>query len=234
MKNFQGIIFDFNGVLVWDSHLHVHAWLGLSKELRGSPFSSDELEQHMHGKANKYVFEYLLKRTLDSKELALLCDYKESRYRHLCLQSPEDFRLSPGAFELLSFLVEKDIPHTIATFAPKDNLDFFIEHLKLEMWFDLEKIVYDDGSYADKTLMYQHAASHLQLQPEQCIAIEDSHFGISGALQANIGKVIGLGPKETHDNLVSLGVHDVITELTQFERGHFFGTNRNSLDISSN
>jgi len=214
---YRGIIFDFNGVLLWDSHLHVQAWLDLSEKLRGSPFSSDELEEHMHGQSNKYIFEYLLQRPVKSEELSALCDLKERRYRELCMQSPQDFLLSPGAVELLDFLVKKQIPHTIATFSPKENLDFFIEHLRLSTWFDLEKIVYDDGTYPDKSSMYRHAAEQLHLKPQHCIVIEDSPFGIRGAVRANMGKVIGLGPQDCHPTLYTLGVHAAITALTQFD-----------------
>jgi beta-phosphoglucomutase-like phosphatase (HAD superfamily) len=221
---YQGIIFDFNGVLLWDSHLHEKAWLELSKDLRGVPFSPEELASHMHGKPNKYIFEYLLKCNLTEEELQILCFQKESRYRNLCLKNASDFQLSPGAIELLDFIVQKNIPHTIATFAPKDNLDFFIKHLRLDLWFDIGKIVYDNGSFSCKSEMYLLAARNLNLQPEQCIAIEDSVFGITAAVRANIGKVIGLGPKEMHDALLRLkGISHVITALDQIEKANLPG-----------
>ena len=40
---YKGIIFDFNGVLLWDSHLHEKAWGDFSKILRGHPLSSEEI-----------------------------------------------------------------------------------------------------------------------------------------------------------------------------------------------
>jgi len=216
---YHGIIFDFNGVLLWDSHLHEQAWVEFSKELRGTAFSEEELMHHMHGKPNKYIFEYLLKRTLDTQERQRLSQLKETRYRALCLQNVDDFQLSPGAFELLTFLMENNIPRTIATFAPKDNLDFYIAHLHLETWFDLKKIVYDDGSFSDKASMYCQAAKNIALSPENCIAIEDSLFGLTAAVRAHVGKVIALGPKKTHPALLSLpGITSAITAL-EFIKG---------------
>lgn len=219
---YQGIVFDFNGVLLWDSHLHEQAWLLISRELRGFPFTQEELDNHMHGKPNRYIFEYLLQHEVPKEKLQKLCQRKEALYRDLCLQNLQDFQLSPGAVDLLNYLVENQIPHTIATFAPKDNLDFYLAHLKLSNWFEIEKVVYDDGTFPGKAEMYKKAATHLQLAPEQCIAIEDSIFGIKGAVQANMGKVIGLGPKEAHPVLLRLqGVSQVITDFTQFERTFF-------------
>jgi beta-phosphoglucomutase-like phosphatase (HAD superfamily) len=215
---YQGVIFDFNGVLLWDSHLHEQAWIEVSKELRGYPFSDEELLHHMHGKPNKQIFEYLLTRTLDAQEQQKLSQLKESCYRALCLENADDFQLSPGALELLSFLMQNNIARTIATFAPKDNLDFYITHLHLENWFDLKKIVYDNGSFCDKATMYLEAAKNITLPPESCIAIEDSLFGLTAAVRANVGKVIALGPKESHPALLNVpGITSAISSLSEFE-----------------
>lgn len=218
MMKYQGIIFDFNGVLLWDSHLHEQAWVELSKELRGYPFSDEELAHYMHGKPNKFIFEYLLKRCLAKEELEALSELKESRYRTLCLHNTYAFQLSPGAPELLNLLMKSATPRTIATFAPKHNLDFYIAHLHLETWFDLKKIVYDDGSFSDKAAMYIQAAKNIDLPPEQCIAIEDSLFGLTAAVRANVGKVIALGPKERHPHLLSLpGITSAISTLSELK-----------------
>lgn len=219
-KRYQGIIFDFNGVLLWDSHLHEEAWKDFSAKLRGVPFSSEELFVRVHGKPNKGILEYLLNRPITSQELHTLSSEKETLYQNLCLQNREDFRLSPGAVDLLDFLIQNDILHTIATASDKGNLDFFIKHLQLEKWFDLSKIVHNDGSFTDKSGIYLQAAANLQLKPEQCIVVEDSKFGIIAAHEVNIGKIIGLGPKDSHEFLQSLqGVSQVISSLDQLEKG---------------
>ena len=41
----KGIIFDFNGTLYWDSHLHYEAWREYSKILRGYEFSDEEMRE---------------------------------------------------------------------------------------------------------------------------------------------------------------------------------------------
>ena len=42
---YTGVIFDFNGVLFFDSDLHETAWHYMSKKYRGKPFSENELEK---------------------------------------------------------------------------------------------------------------------------------------------------------------------------------------------
>ena len=220
---YHGIIFDFNGVLLWDTHLHEQAWIEFSQGLRGDPFTSEELHTHGHGKTNKVILEYLMGRAISPEELRALSLQKESIYQNLCLEDPNTFQLSPGAIELLDFLVKNEIPHTIATASDTNNLDFFIQHLRLETWFDLSKIVHDDGTYSGKREMYLKAAENLQLQPQQCIVIEDSKSGILAANLANIGKIVGLGPIHTHQQLHGIeGVSEAIASLAQIEKSEIF------------
>lgn len=224
MKNdCHGMIFDFNGVLLWDSHLHEKAWNDLSVLLRGFPFSPEEVFIHIHGRTNKYVLEYLLDRPISLEELSTLSSQKESLYQELCLQNRDDFQLSPGAMELLDFLMINTIPYTIATASNENNLQFFIEHLKLDNWFDVAKIVYDDGTFTGKLGMYIKAAENLQLRTEQCVVVEDAKAGIIAAHNAGIGKIIALGPADKHEVLRSLeGVGLVITSLEQIPKETLF------------
>lgn len=215
----KGIIFDFNGVLLWDTHLHERAWGEISEMLRGAPLSSEEIFVHVHGRPNKYILEYLLNRSITLQELSELSSRKESLYQNLCLKNLPEFQLSPGAIELLEFILENQIPHTIATASDGNNLRFFVKHLNLQKWFDLSTIVYDNGSFTGKREMYSRAAENLQLLPEECLVIEDAQSGIVAAHQANIGKIVALGPQEKHDLLKRLeGVGEVIISLAQFPR----------------
>jgi HAD superfamily hydrolase (TIGR01509 family) len=216
---YQGIIFDFNGVLFWDSHLQEKAWKEFSAQLRGTPFSAEELFENVHGKTNKSTLEYILQRRVTQQELESLAHEKESLYQSLCLQNPAEFQLSPGALDLLNYLTSNNIPRTIATASNGNNLQFFIDHLQLDRWFECTKIVYDDGSYPGKLEMYLKAAQNLNLLPKECIVIEDSKTGIIAAHKAKIGKIIGLGPKEKHNLLLNIeAVSLAISSLNQFPK----------------
>jgi beta-phosphoglucomutase-like phosphatase (HAD superfamily) len=110
---YAGLIFDFNGVLWRDGHLQGQAWRQFSAELRGWPLSEEEMVVHVHGRNNGHTLAYLTARTLEAGELAHLIERKETIYRRLCLDQGSNFRLSPGAAELLGFLAAHHIPHGI-------------------------------------------------------------------------------------------------------------------------
>jgi beta-phosphoglucomutase-like phosphatase (HAD superfamily) len=223
---FKGIIFDFNGVLWWDTHLQEQAWKEYSEQLRGTPFTDEEMSVHVHGRNNKYTLELLTGKELQSNELAKLIQGKESTYKKLCLQQGGNFILSPGAVDLLNFLVNNNIPHTIATASGEDNIRFFFDHLNLDKWFDFNKIVFDDGTLPGKPdpAIYIKAAEKINIKPCDCIVVEDAKSGISAAHNAGIGKIIALGPTEKHDLLLSLpGVSEIISDFTQFRKEEYFG-----------
>ncbi|WP_427500634.1 HAD family hydrolase [Methylomonas sp. MED-D] len=221
MMKYKGIIFDFNGVLLWDAPLHVQAWQATALRLRGLPLSDDEFSIHVHGRTNRHILSYLRGRNFQEAELLELIQIKESMYRDLCLKNPETFVLSPGAEALLDLVSSKGIPRTIATASEKTNLDFFIQHLGLDKWFDLPRIVFDDGALPGKPApdMYAKAATNIGLPPYDCIVVEDAISGFQSAHAANIGHIVGLGPLETHNKLLACqGVSTVIESFEQFPR----------------
>src|ERR1700722_9266764 len=219
--NYKAIIFDFNGVLFFDTDLQAQSWQGVAKKLRGYEMTPDELDDHMHGRPNSYVLSFLAGRTITGQELLDLIQAKESLYRDLCLQEPRRFVLSPGALDLLEKLASSNIPRTIATSSEITNLKFFIEQLNLRRWFDVNQIVYDDGVRPGKPApdMYLTAARNIGIAAGECMVVEDAVSGIKAAHAAGIGYIIGLGAPAAHAKLRACpGVATVIESLVQFPR----------------
>lgn len=202
--NIKGFIFDFNGVLWWDTSLQEQAWKDFSKSLREKEFSEEEMSTHVHGRNNKHSMEYLLGREITEKELMDLTEGKESAYRKLCLEAGKNFQLSPGAIELIDYLNRHGIPFTIATASEINNLKFFFEHLNLDKWFDFSKVVYDDGTIPGKPApdIYIKAAKILNVNPADCAVVEDARSGIKAAHAANIGTIIALGSEPMRNTLL--------------------------------
>ena len=220
---FKGMIFDFNGVLLWDSHLHELVWSEYAEQERGKPFSAEEIEQHLHGRVNKYILEYVQSRELSVAEALVQGEEKERLYREKCL-GWDGFKLSPGSVEFLNYLKANDIPRTIATASEIVNLRFFFEHLQLDKWFDFAQVVHDDGSFPGKPApdIYLRAAKKLGLPPGECIVVEDAVSGIAAANAAGIGHIIGLCPDTSRQKYALLpGVKATITSFEQFDRKLF-------------
>ncbi len=217
---YKGIIFDFNGTLFFDSKMHLEAWRNFSEKLRGTPFSDTEMREHMFGRTNFDIISYAIGKTPSEELVMKLADEKESLYRDECRKMGSNCRLAPYAVEFLNYLKEKNIKRTIATMSGKDNVDFFIEWFNLRNWFDVDKIVFDNGSIKGKPApdIYKLAAENLNLRPEECVVIEDAVSGIESARAAGIGKIVAISsmePESLYKNIPCVNM--IIKDFSDFE-----------------
>lgn len=221
---YQGIIFDFNGTLFWDSAKHKQAWREFSKRLRGTSFTDEEMIKYMFGRTNEAIITYAISKKPTPQMVEELGQEKEALYRQMCLEDKENFKLADGVPEFLDFLKENDIPRTIATMSDKTNVDFYIEHFNLKKWFDLDKIVYSNGLIPGKPApdIYQIAAKNLHLNPKDCIVVEDAVSGIDSAQAAGIGKIIAICSEEPPEFYQTIpAVSEIITSFRDFDKELF-------------
>jgi len=160
---------------------------------------------------------------LSDSEINELAEFKEKMYRDIARSKGRAFALSPGAQELLDEVLRSGIPHTIATSSESGNVNFFIKSLDLGRWFDVDKVVYDDGTVPGKPApdLYLRAAEKLSLAPPECVVIEDSKSGIEAAKRAGAGKIIALGPKKEHSELRMWGADQVVESLKELTMSDF-------------
>ena len=53
---FLGIIFDLNGVLLWDQALQEQAWRQFAEQERGITLTSEVMAVQVHGRNNQHTF----------------------------------------------------------------------------------------------------------------------------------------------------------------------------------
>lgn len=226
----KGIIFDFNGTLYWDSQLHYDAWREYSKLLRGTEFTDEEMRDKMFGHTNEDIIEYAIGKKPTKEMVEKYGKEKEALYRKHCLLDPENFKLAPGAVEFLNFLKENNIPRTIATMSEWDNVEFYIKEFYLENWFDIDKIVYSDGIIPGKPApdIFQIAAKKINLNPKDCVVVEDAIAGIKSAKSAGIGKIIAIASLEPVEFYKKIeGVESIIKNFYEFDRNLFCYSTKN-------
>ena len=220
----KGIIFDFNGTLYWDSQLHYDAWREYSKLLRGQAFTDEEMRDKMFGHTNEDIIEYAIGKKPSKEMVEKYGKEKEALYRKRCLLDPENFKLAPGSIELLDFLKENNIPRTIATMSEWDNVEFYIKEFHLANWFDLDKIVYSDGTIPGKPApdIFEIAALKIGLSPSECVVVEDALAGINSAKSAGIGKIIAIASLEPIEFYEKIGgLQTIIKNFQEFDRNIF-------------
>ena len=119
---------------------------------------------------------------------SLLEDYKKftlEKWRAL-----PDLRLTKGIPELIVRLQSANLPLALATSANKDRLDIFLERLQLKQTF-LAVVCGDDVQHSKPAPdIYLRAAELIHVDPQDCLAIEDSKAGALSAKAAGM-KLVG-------------------------------------------
>ncbi|HLO58682.1 MAG TPA: HAD family phosphatase [Bacteroidales bacterium] len=185
----KGVVFDFNGTLLWDTPLHNKAW-DVFLQRYHLKMTDDEKDKRIHGRNNELIFRDIFNKSLTSEEILNFVEEKESIYRDICREVKID--LAPGARELIAFLKDNRVAFAIATASEIGNVSFYIEFLRLDKLIDPRYILYNDGSYKSKPDpdMFLSAINILGLLPADVLIFEDSYAGIEAALAAKPGKVI--------------------------------------------
>ncbi|HLQ40124.1 MAG TPA: HAD family phosphatase [Tetragenococcus sp.] len=208
----QAIIFDFNGTLFSDTDLHEKAWRQFLRGVLQRDLAADEFDQ-IHGRSNHLIMENLLGKKLTKAEGQQYSEQKEMIYRQLILENKR-FDLIAGAKDFFGQLKNSQIPINIATAAPKSNVDFYFELFQLQQWFDLDKIVFNDGQLASKPApdYYQKAALNIGADPKQMVVFEDSPIGIQGAANAKARKIIAVATNNNHEILQNNAYVDLVID----------------------
>jgi len=211
----EGIIFDFNGTMLFDKNLHEKSWREFVKQKTGHIPTDEELQKHMHGRIADYILSYFLKQNFSREESVKLEEEKEVIYRKMCLES-DDFKLADGLPEYLDKLKENKIPFNIATASGYGNVKFFYENLNLGRWFKLENIIYNNGKIKSKPdpEMFIKAADIIGVDIKNCTIFEDSISGIEAAKNACAKKIVGVASMIDKETLLNLGATEVIYDYT--------------------
>ncbi len=217
----KGILFDFNGTLYNDTHLHRKAWHDFFFKYYGWDLSDEEIMRRCLGPSNNNIFKDFFGGTLSQAEVDELAEKKEQEYRAAARSNPDNLHLIDGAPEMLDMLVEKGIPFALATASPIENIHFYLDDLGLKKWFTLDKIVYEEGKLASKPdpAFYIEAARRIDLTPEECMIVEDSPTGIQAAINAKAGKIIALDRTASAEFLASKQeISAIIHDFRGFEQ----------------
>ncbi len=193
-KQIKGLLFDFNGTLFFDSKLHIEAFKKYFTT-HGKEEPTDEfIAKNIFGRPNPRIYTENFNPNPTDAECKAFANEKEGLYRELCLKQPELMKYTDGVCEMLDWLKENSVPFCLATGSEIDNVSFYIEHMGLGRWFDLDNIVYFDGTFQGKPEpdAYLLAAKRIGLDASECAVFEDGTSGIIAAHRAGAGAVIAV------------------------------------------
>lgn len=212
MSKINGVLFDFNGTLFFDSELHIEAFK-ICFAKRGMDIPTPEfIVTNIFGISNEGIYRQFFKPDATDEECERFAEEKEGIYRKMCLDKPSLMRYTDGVCEFMGYLRENGIPYCLATGSGMDNITFYNENMELGRWFDREHIVCSDGTVKPKPdpEIYEYAASKIGLSASECIVFEDGTKGIISANKANAGAVVAIYEKGLPSPLINGASADAV------------------------
>jgi beta-phosphoglucomutase len=206
----QAVIFDLDGTLIDNNAYHIEAFKAFYNKI-GKPFTLEEYKEHINGRVNREIFNYVFNTTLSPEKVEEYTNEKEGLYRELYA---EHIKPITGLLDFLNELEQANMPKAVATSGIIPNINFMFDRIPIRNYF---------FSVIDSTQIKQgkphpeiflKAAISVNAVPSECVAFEDSLAGIQSAKAAGM-KVIALTTTHTAEELkdADLVIKDY-TEIT--------------------
>ena len=154
---------------------------------------------------------------LTDEENRLYSEKKEVLYRRACKTKPEMLHLATGTEEFLQYLRRSGMPYALASASIFSNIEFYFETFGLDRWFDINQVVYDDGTFPDKGAMHLEAARRLNVDIADCLLIEDSPGSIAHAKRNGAGCIVAIGDSAPKARLFEAGADHYIRDFSEFD-----------------
>jgi len=189
------VIFDMDGVIVDTNPFHKET-INQFCEKYGFRLSEEELRNKIYGRTNREWITNLFG-TLTEEQLQAYAFEKEQLFRDVYAKNIKPIK---GLLSFLDLLEQNNIPRSIATSAPRANVDFVLAGTGIGKYFDviLDESMVSHGKPHPE--IYLKSAKALNLPNAQCIIIEDSLSGIQAGHRSG-SKVIGITTTHNREEL---------------------------------
>lgn len=188
IKKRKGFLFDFDGTLANLDKLNVDTFRIVLENEYNLPFSREDFMKYVSGRGSKDGFKMFL----DSKGIEefdideLSKKYNQTKRELINEHLEEEVFLIPGLESFLQFLDSNQKRMVVVTSSNYDYVKTVLTHFKL---FDYFEKVYDRGTVEKSKPdpeMFLQAIEYTKLEPNECIAFEDSLFGLQSAKNADL------------------------------------------------
>lgn len=182
MQLIKGIVFDLDGVLVDTEGYQWQGWVEALKPL-GISLSKEEYFEYAGKRGDTIESEFIKNYNLKIEKGSLL---KQKEKLLLEWFRSEELKLLPYAKEVVEFFINKGMKVAIASGGPKDEV--FLK-LKRINFYSLFSVITAGGEVKrgkPSPDIYLLSAERLRLKPEECLALEDTQYGLEAAKSAGL------------------------------------------------
>ena len=193
----KALIFDLDGVLVFTDHLHYLAWKEMADEI--GVYFDERINERLRGVSRMASLDIILEnyhgKTLGQKEKEKLAEKKNEIYKKLLeTMRPED--VAKEVRDTLQILREKG--YLLAIGSSSKNAKLMLKKVELLDAFD----AISDGTNITRSKpdpeVFVKAAEFLEVEPKDCMVVEDAYAGIDAAKDGGM-YAAGIGGAATYE-----------------------------------
>lgn len=193
----KALIFDLDGVLVFTDHLHYLAWKEMADDI--GVYFDEKINERLRGVSRMASLDIILEnyhgKPLEQKEKEELAEKKNEIYKKLLdTMRPED--VAKEVRDTLQTLREKG--YLLAIGSSSKNAKFILKKVELLDAFD----AISDGTNITRSKpdpeVFVKAAEFIDVDPKDCMVVEDAHAGIDAAKAGGM-YAAGIGGAATYE-----------------------------------
>ena len=215
----KAVILDFDGVITDSEILHFRALNSVLAKF-GFRMTKKDYYQYYLGLSDLDFFKELQQKgrlRLDSRQMQQALEEKKQLYEKLAMT---EGRIIEGVRDFLEMLRQNNIPIAICSGAILSEISLILEGAKLRHFFDYvvsaEQIKKGkpapDGFLLALKLL--NKKSPQPIKPQDCIVIEDSHWGLEAAEAAGMHPVAVTNSYDARQLTPAEKVVDCLSELS--------------------
>ncbi len=181
----RAVVFDMDGVLIDSEVLYQKSAMQSAKEIGFE--LSEELYMSVIGLPEE-VGEAIIREAMGSD---FSFEIYDQRYRQiLAAEFKKHLPIKTGVRELLSLLKKLQIPVAVSTSANRKTANNHLSRADLMPYFSTVVTCDDVDNGKPHPDPYLLAAQRLNVKPEDCLALEDSHNGVRSAHGAGMQTIM--------------------------------------------
>lgn len=208
ISKLEAVIFDMDGVLFLSTNCHERAYAEALRSVGIDTFSYRAIAGMRTDEAMRKI---LTENNYEVTETAVNALVAKKRQKALELLEQAG-KIREGTQELMARLVQKKYRLVLASSASPQTVALFLRKSGLEKAFEYVL----DGSMVERAKpapdIYLLAIQKLDLEPKQCLVVEDAKSGIEAALAAG-ANVLAITGTELREKLLAAGANEVVEEL---------------------
>lgn len=182
----KGAVFDMDGLMFDSERITYNGWQKLMDEI-GFEYSIDVFKQTV-GRRKKEVEQFYFSKYGNDFPYRRLSEIQRKNY--IDFVTTKGVPVKKGLYEILDFLKDNDIKIALATSTSRQTSLINLGSAKVEKYFDALVCGEDVTNGKPDPEVFLTAAQKIGIEPEQCIAFEDSFNGIKSAFAAGMTTVM--------------------------------------------